>query len=382
MNGRANTLEVKKINKNRIFRYMNETEQCSMSEISAALSLSGPTVLTAVNELKEAGLVREKGEFSSTGGRKAKAFETIKEAAFSIGVDITLHHIGIAYTDLSRCVLAYERIRKPFSDTEEYFEEAAAEVAEFVAKHQVDESKIVGMGMSIPGIVNQESQTIHRSHVLDVQRDPIEKWTCKFPYPCEILNDANAAAIAECHDMDKSGGLIYLALSNSVGGAIVFDTDKNQIVNEHIYVGDNWRSGEFGHIVIHPEGKKCYCGKTGCLDAYCSAYNLANLENGRLEDFFEKLENGDLRHQKAWEEYLRNLAIAVDNLRMCFDCDIVLGGYVGGFMEPYLPQLKEMVSRIDIFEKDGKYVKAGRYKKEASALGAAIYQVDGYIAKI
>lgn len=353
-----------------------------MSEISTALSLSSPTVLTAVNELKEAGLVQEKGEFSSTGGRKAKAFETVKEAVYSIGIDITRHHVGITYTDLSRQVLAYERIREPFEDSQEYFEKVVKLIKDFVRKYRIDEKKIIGMGMSIPGIANRDTEEIRRSHVLDVANEPSGKWTGYFPYPCELLNDANAAAIAECHDMDKSGGLIYLALSNSVGGAIVFDTDRNQIVDEHIYVGDNWRSGEFGHMVIHPEGKKCYCGKMGCLDAYCSAYNLANLDGGRLEDFFEKLETGEAEHIKIWTEYLQHLAIAVDNLRMCFDCDIVLGGYVGGFMEPYMPQLKEMVSQRDIFEKNGQYVKAGRYKKEASALGAAIFQIDRYIAKI
>lgn len=126
----------------------------------------------------------------------------------------------------------------------------------------------------------------------------------------------------------------------------------------------------------------CYCGKEGCLDSYCSAYRLADLEDGKLEVFFEKLEAGSEKHQKVWNEYLENLAIAIDNLRVCFDCDIVLGGYVGGFMEPYMKQLRELVSQRDIFEKDGRYVKAGRLKKEASALGAAIFQIDRYIAQI
>ena len=44
-----------------------------------------------------------------------------------------------------------------------------------------------------------------------------------------------------------------------------------------MYRGDNWRSAEFGHMVIHPGGRTCYCGKKGCLDAYCSALRLADL---------------------------------------------------------------------------------------------------------
>ena len=45
--------EVKKLNRNRVFRYVNSREETSMPEISAALSISGPTVLKIVNELKE-----------------------------------------------------------------------------------------------------------------------------------------------------------------------------------------------------------------------------------------------------------------------------------------------------------------------------------------
>lgn len=382
MSRKTGNLEVKKLNRNRIYRYMNETNQCSMSEISVALSLSGPTVLSVVNELKDEGLVREAGEFDSTGGRKAKAFETVKDAVFSIGVDLTKHHVGLAYTDLSRKSLEYIRIRKPFEDTEKYFGEVQNLIHTFIKDNRIPEGKIIGMGLSVPGIVNRDKKQLPKSHVLDVLSIPGEKWLNYMPYNCVMLNDANAAAIAECHDIDKSGGLVYLALSNSVGGAIVFDADKNQIVDEHIYVGDNWRSGEFGHMVIHPHGKKCYCGKEGCLDSYCSAYRLADLEDGKLEVFFEKLEAGSEKHQKVWNEYLENLAIAIDNLRVCFDCDIVLGGYVGGFMEPYMKQLRELVSQRDIFEKDGRYVKAGRLKKEASALGAAIFQIDRYIAQI
>ncbi len=58
--------------------------------------------------------------------------------------------------------------------------------------------------------------------------------------------------------------------------------------------------------------------KKGCLDAYCSALRLADLTEGKLEIFFEKLEEGNAEYEKIWDEYLDNLAIAVDNLRMCF----------------------------------------------------------------
>ena len=378
----VNSVDIKKMNRNRVFRYMNENEQTSMSDIASALSISGPTVLSIVNELKDAGLVCEVGEFSSTGGRKAKAFATIKDAAYAIGIDITRHHVGITYTDLNRKALGYERIRKVFANTEIYFIEVAELIKDFVERYKIDENKIIGLGLSVAGIVDRRNMCIPKSHVLDLENISFDDWTRHLPYECEVLNDAKAAAIAECHDIEKTGAIMYLALSNSVGGAIVYDMDGQASVSGKLYAGDNWRSGEFGHVQVEADGEICYCGKKGCLDSYCSAYNLAGMSGGRLEDFFDDLESGSEKHKKAWEQYMKYLAVAVGNFRMCMDCDIILGGYVGGFMEPYMDAFRKLVAEHDIFDKEAKYVKAGHYKKEAAALGAAIMWMDRYIAQI
>lgn len=149
-----------------------------------------------------------------------------------------------------------------------------------------------------------------------------------------------------------------------------------------MYMGNNWRSGEFGHMVIHPEGKTCYCGKQGCLDAYCSAQNLAELEGGNLRAFFEKMESGREDYRQIWDGYLKDLAVAVDNLRMCFDCEVVVGGYVGNYMEPYIGRLKALVAEKNIFGGSGEYVRVCRCREEASAYGAALYQIEKYISKI
>ena len=149
-----------------------------------------------------------------------------------------------------------------------------------------------------------------------------------------------------------------------------------------MYMGNNWRSGEFGHMVIHSEGRTCYCGKKGCLDAYCSALKLAGLEEGNLSAFFREMESGNEEYKRIWEDYLQDLAIAVDNLRMCFDCEIVLGGYVGNHMEPYIERFKEIVSKKNIFGGSGEYVRVCQYREESSAYGAALYQIENYISKI
>ncbi len=119
----TNNLEVKKLNRNRVFRYVNSLDETCMPDISAALDMSGPTVLTIINELKEAKVVEEVGEFKSTGGRKAKAIASIKDVKYAIGLDITKNHVSIVYTDLTQTAMKHERIHKPFFFADQYFRE-------------------------------------------------------------------------------------------------------------------------------------------------------------------------------------------------------------------------------------------------------------------
>lgn len=390
MRGSISSLEVKKLNRNRVYRYVNSRVETSMPEISSALNISGPTVLTIVNELKESGLVKEAGECKSTGGRKAKAIAAVKDVKYAIGLDITKNHVGLVYVDLSGKMLKHERVRKMFCDSEEYLLEVSEIVKNFVEENQIPRDKILGMGVSVPGIIDGERNCITDSHVLGIFDVPCKKIEKYFPFPCLFLNDANAAAVTEINEEELYGNMVYLFLSNSVGGAIVFG-NENGIVSSTLqkdrasvdmYIGNHWRSGEFGHMVLYPGGKRCYCGKKGCLDAYCSARVLEEEMGMSLEEFFQKLEEKDPKAESFWEEYLDNLAVAVDNLRMSFDCRIILGGYIGSYMEPYIHRLQEKVAEMNIFKNDGSYVRTCRYQKEASALGAALCQIEEFIETI
>ena len=386
----TNNTDVRRVNRNRVFRFINHTKETCMSEISSALEISGPTVMSIVKELKEAGVIREVGEYESTGGRKAKAIASVKDFQYTIGVDITLNHVGLVYTDLSEEALAHRRIPKPFRNDKQYIEEIADIVEQFVEENDVPQERILGMGVSLPAIIDQTRQMIPNSHVLGYYDVPCEEWISRMPYPCVVMNDASAAALAEVAGEKRQESMVYLLLSNSVGGAVFLrpenknGDEEGNASSSRVYTheGDNWRSSEFGHMTLYPGGEPCYCGKKGCVDVYCSAKKLAELENGKLERFFEKLEEGEPEYRDVWDRYLDHLAVTVDNLRMAFDCDVVLGGYVGSFIGPYIKELRSRLAALDIFDHDGSYARACRYQKEASALGAALYQMEEYISSI
>ena len=101
--------------------------------------------------------------------------------------------------------------------------------------------------------------------------------------------------------------------------------------------------------------------------------------DGHLEDFFEALERGEAWAVERWDDYLDDLAIAVTNIRMIFDCDIILGGYIGGYVEKYMNQFAKKTRKYNNFDQDTSYITTGCYKRLSSAIGAAQIVRDVFV---
>ena len=81
-------------------------------------------------------------------------------------------------------------------------------------------------------------------------------------------------------------------------------------------------------------------------------------------------------------DYVAALALMVNNLRMVFDCRVVIGGYVGSYIEEFLDEVAEAVAEKNPFERDGSYLSACNYRLEATAVGAALQYIDRFIKAI
>ncbi|MBU9745305.1 ROK family transcriptional regulator [Lachnospiraceae bacterium ASD3451] len=374
MKGPGASIEIKKQNRNHILKYILRSKTTSRQDIAAALGLSMPTILQNVKELQELGVVEESGRFESTGGRKANVITSISNAALSIGVEITKNHVRIVLIDLSENILFHKRFVLPYRNTNEYYSQLALMIQAFIGEHPIDTRKIAGVGISIPGIMTEDATVIADSHVLNIRNVSCKTISSLLPWKAYFVNDANAAALAELRNLPQNSTMVYLSLSNSVGGAI--------FINGDIYRGINQRSGEFGHMRIVHNGRPCYCGQLGCADAYCSALVLAPKEE-KLEAFFDRLREGEEEKKAVWNEYMDHLAELIINIRMSFDCDIILGGYVGCYMEPWLQELQSKVAALDPFEQPGDvFLSASRFKQESSALGAAMIPMEEYMDRL
>lgn len=364
------SIEVKKINRSNILHYMLHAKNVfSKNQIANALNLSIPTVTQSLKELQTYGLVKEAGALESVGGRKAMSYQCKKNAKVAIGVDITPNHVNIVISNLAGEPLYAER-RKVKT-----YEELRLLIEKSIEKNRLHEENILGIGLSLPAIINKCGSKIIAIH------EKMKTWTnlyenlkSWFSFPIVMVNDANSAARAELSVNPCEQEFIYFSISQSVGGALIHSQD--------LIEGRNQRAGEFGHMTLIADGKRCYCGRKGCVDAYCSTTILSNMADGKLDDFFNRLSSGDAKCSQVWNDYIKYLALALHNLNMVFDTQIIVGGYLGQYVGKYMDQLTALIKEMDPYINDFSFIKTAALKYEASAVGAAIYFAEQYISSI
>lgn len=183
---------------------------------------------------------------------------------------------------------------------------------------QVDRKKgsIIYANDNIPGFTGTEIKVI------------LEK---RFSKPVEVENDVNCAALGEgSYGAGKDfPDFLCLTYGTGIGGAI--------ILGGKLYRGSGGVAGEFGHMLVHPGGKTCSCGKKGCYEVYASARMLISMAEaadahvGDGRELFRRIASGDPLMTRVLEDWADEAAIGIASLIHIFNPSaIVLGG---GIME-------------------------------------------------
>lgn len=363
-------VEIKKINKTNIYQHFLTNEALTKQQLVSDLQLCLPTITKNIDDLVADGLIEKSGSIGHTGGRRAVTYSLVRNAKVALGIDITQNHVTTVALDLTGAIISSKRHRRHFEATDEYFSYLGETLDLFITETGLRKKQILGVGIGLPALVDADKKSIFFSKIIDLGDVTLENFEKYIPYPIELYNDANAAVFTETwtnHDLKNA---FYLMLSNNIGGSM--------IINDSIYSGDGQRSGEIGHVTLVSGGKECYCGQSGCVDAYLAATNLSNLTDGNLQAFFEDLEQQDPVISKTWDEYLDHLAQTVNILRMLLDCKVILGGYVGEYIEPYMEELKRRAAKLNTFSSGADYLEVCSYKRESIAAGAALYFIDSF----
>lgn len=349
----------------RALKLIRNQEGMTRQKLADSLQISMPTALNIVEELRSRHLVEEAGESESTGGRKAKTLRLNPGSGFSIGIQVVRAYIKIVITDIYGEVLFYKRCDYPYRDEPAWYRKMGAALIDVIDESGIDGRKITGVGISFPGIIDQERNILIHSHVFGLYNMDLDRFYKSIAYPLCIINDANSACFAERNpDLET---YLYISLNETVGGSLV--------VNRNMYIGRHWQAGEVGHMILHPNGKKCYCGKKGCSDAYLNTYVLTR---GKMDysKYFQLLESGDKDAVKRFDKYIDDLAILISNLRMLLDMPIVLGGDLGSWLTPYIERICEETQKYDLFSRDVDYIDVCRCRDHKFAKGAALAVLD------
>ena len=355
----------------RILQLLRTEDSLTKQDVSRSLHLSMPTTLQNINELMEAGILEECGTSESTGGRKAKKIRLRPDAGLGVGIDVALHHIELAVTDLRGGVLAQQRIPLEFHDTPAWYQALSEALEHFLQANQIDPQPVLSAGVSFPGIIDGESEVLLRSHIFGLEHIRLDRFHRSIPFPVVVANDANCAGFSElCAERPT---YVYVSLNESVGGAFLLEG--------RLYLGGTWQAGEIGHMLLIPGGERCYCGKHGCADAYLSPKVLRK-QGETLASFFRRVEKQEKTACETWDTYLEHLAILLTNLRMMLNTDLVIGGEVGTYIAPYLDELCTKAMKYDLFARDIDYIFPCTHTENAFSAGASMLALERYSSRL
>lgn len=364
--------DVKKLNKNRIFRLIYNSDKISRQEIADQLGLSLPTVNQNLKMLMEDELIEYVGNFTSTGGRRAQAITINNNARKAISMNIKADYINVDVVGLKGQIIYSMAVKAHFSKSSAYIEKLTDAVRHAVDYVGADADDILGVGITVPGILDDEKQILISAPPLKAKNYDFTRLISAIDYPVVVMNDARAEAYADHWFNGKSEDeKIYIMLGEGVGGAYI---NASAIRN-----GVHNRGGEFGHMVIHPEGKQCLCGKKGCFEAYVSEKVLSSELDMTLDNFFELAAQGNKNNSNVLDEYMDNLALGINNIYTMMDCDIVLGGTVAPYLKQYDNSIKERLVNDYSFDTDADYLRISDGGGRKSGLGAALSFVARFI---
>ena len=367
---------IKQINKKNIIQLLYKKSQITKQEISKELHISIPTVISDVNELIKEGYLDEAGVAESTGGRKPIIVRFLPDARYSFGVCITPSKIRIVLINFKLEIIKEEefKLSKKLESIDIIMNKIKQCIDELVDRFKIPKDKIIGVGFSLPGTVNEEKLLLVNAPNLKLYNIDFRKYEKLYNYKLFIENEANAAAYAETFlNPDKvRKNLVFVSITEGIGAGIM--------INDNLYKGNNKHAGEFGHMTIVKDGELCNCGKKGCWELYASEKALIskyneefNVEDKNLKEFF-RLTKTDGKAKEILYNYIDYLAEGIKNIILITDPEeIIIGGKIAYYEEYFKENLI-----MKIFEENSLYIKGectlsfSKLKENASILGVAL----------
>ncbi len=349
-----------------IFRTLQANQPVARIDLARVTGLSRATVSSIIDELVEASLVEEMGESVSRGGRRPILLRLREgiQGRFAVSIELTRSQVACLAVDLSGRVISHSQELLAAGSFEPV---GLVDFAERQIKNlfssQAHTSSLVGLGVGVPGLVDNESGLVQVAAQFGWANVPLKAMLeARLGIPVRVMNNVKAAALGEMVysasiKQASSQPRLYISLGQGIGAAL--------LVGSKLVSGASNTAGEIGHITVMPGGPLCTCGNQGCLEAVAGLPALVNryVELARLEEpsrltmtpgelpylsssrFLEAIKTGDSLALRVVAEAAEQIAVALSGVINFTNPElIILGGPLGltgsALLEPLLGALR------------------------------------------
>src|SRR5699024_664973 len=323
-----------------VLKEIEEKSPISRAEISKDTGLNKATVSTMVAELINDSLIYEIGSGRSSGGRKPVLLNFNYKAGYSIGIDLGVNYILAILTDLRGNIIFEINHHLNTINLSKIEEELILLIDTLIQKAPKSSYKVIGIGIGVPGIVNNKGQILFAPNLKWKQVDLKDNLEQRFNIPVIVENEANAGVYGEqLHSSVKDvHNITYVSVGIGIGTGIIIDGK--------LFTGSTGISGEMGHMTIKSNGKKCSCGNRGCWELYAAESSLLNkakqlsiFKNHRdlkIHHIIEEAENNNNEILKLLNTIGEYIGICLVNIINTFNPELVIVGNSFGVLKKWL----------------------------------------------
>ncbi|MDJ0906814.1 MAG: ROK family transcriptional regulator [Woeseiaceae bacterium] len=242
----ANDIRAPSRSERRIMGTVVRSGTVGQSALAKSTGLAQQSISRLVKELVQIGALAEGGRVKSgKRGQPGVSVRVVPEFAYTFGVSMMIDSISVALMDFSGAVVDESHCDLPAMTRNAVLDEAETIVQRMIAAHDIEMSRIFGMGVSISGRYLGPGAIYNTPH-------PLDDWALvaidrffeeRFDMPVWVENDGNAAAVGE--SLVGVGRLYdnfaYLYIDVLLGGGIIIDHELMR--------GCNGNGGEIGLLL-------------------------------------------------------------------------------------------------------------------------------------
>ncbi|MGH3423276.1 MAG: ROK family protein [Nocardioidaceae bacterium] len=337
----ANQEVVRRHNLGTLLGHVHHSEHVSRAELTARMQLNRSTIAALVGGLESLGVVEQvtpQGQRTGA-GRPSLEVRPGRHEVFVVAVELRVDRISVARVGLGGHVL--DRASEPLTveHDPEHVADALAGLCGKVVAPAPPSSRLVGLGIGLPGVVGTDDGLIRFAPNLgwtDTAFTELVQDRIGGLVDVRLGNDADLGVLSE-HTRGAAAGcdnVVYLSGDVGVGGGV--------IAAGRALGGAGGYAGEIGHMRVNPRGRTCRCGSRGCWETEIGAQSIATaLRTSDID--FEVLASRlhEVRRPSvALRAVGRQIGVGLGNLINIFNPEVVI---LGGLLRDLYPVVKDDV---------------------------------------